>query len=397
MKKTLITISKIILGILSIIIPFTVLVYLVENVIQIHDYDQLKWFALLICSLGFYISGLINRKTPLKLIPLLYISLLLFIPMRCFYFPLIYFLFLFASINLLLTRKEFSCKVKWASLTLMSGLFIYFLFSQPLIIRLGKDRKVDQYGKLINGKTIWDFSEEKSNLLPESFFLDLNNKSLDLKKFKNKTLYISFWATWCGPCLKEKPELEKLKKHFKNNSDIVFIDISVDHNKEKWKKHIELNNPSGVQLISKDYVKTRNLFELSGIPAHLVVNSNWKFGKARAIQAAYTLLSDSTYLDKFINRKLAKNTNPFNIENYKKVKYAKLDSTKTVYYTKNGKDRLLTHQINNYLDSLRKVKQPRFVNLLIEKKAIPNKDSIIHKVVLNFSNVETIEVNQTNE
>jgi len=65
MKKTLITISKIILGILSIIIPFTVLVYLVENVIQIHDYDQLKWFALLICSLGFYISGLINSKTPL--------------------------------------------------------------------------------------------------------------------------------------------------------------------------------------------------------------------------------------------------------------------------------------------------------------------------------------------
>ncbi|NQY28424.1 MAG: TlpA family protein disulfide reductase, partial [Flavobacteriaceae bacterium] len=277
----------------------------------------------------------------------------------------------------------------------MSGLFIYFLFSQPLIIRLGKDRKVDQYGKLMNGKTIWDFSEEKSNLLPESIFLDINNKPLDLKKFKNKTLYISFWATWCGPYLKEKPALEKLKNHFKSNPDIIFIDISVDGDKDKWKKHIESNIPSGVQLMSKDYAKTRNLFELSGIPAHLVVNSNWEYAKARAIQRAYSLLSDSIYLDNFINRKSPKNTNSFNIENYRKIKYVKLDSTKTVYYTRNGKDRLLAPQINNYLDSLRKVKKPRFVNLLIDKKPITIKDSIIYQVILNYSNVETIDANQT--
>ena len=146
MKKILITISKIILGILSIIIPFKVIAYLLSDVIRIDNYTQLKWVALIICLLGFYISGLINRKTPLKYIPFLYISLLLFIPIGCFYFPLIYFLFLFATISLLLTRKEFRNKTKWVSLILMSGLFIYFLFSQPLIINTEK---------YVKKKSIW--------------------------------------------------------------------------------------------------------------------------------------------------------------------------------------------------------------------------------------------------
>jgi len=180
---------------LAISIPFKAVIYLASNVIQIYEYTQLKWVALLICSTGFYISGLINSKTSLKTIPLSYISLLLFIPLRSFYFPLIYFLFLFATISLLLTRKEINRKVKWSSFTLMASLFIYFLFSQPLIIKPEGIIEKNQSGELTNGNTIWGFSEEKSKLLPESVFIGLNDKELDLKSLKNKTLYISFWAT----------------------------------------------------------------------------------------------------------------------------------------------------------------------------------------------------------
>lgn len=397
MKGTLVAISNIILGILSIIVPCIALGYLADRIIQIHQYDQLKWFALLICFLGFYISGLINRKTPLQFIPFLYISLLIFIPIRYFYFPLLFFLFLFASVSLLLTRKEFNIKIKSASSFLVSGLFIYFLFSQPLIIRLGNEHKVDEYGKLINAKTVWDFTDDKSNLLPESIFLNIDDKPLDLKSLENKTLYISFWATWCLPCREEKPELEKLKNRFKNNPEIVFIDISVDEEKDNWRKYLKSNKPSGVQLISKNYAKTRQLFELSGIPEHLVVNSKWRFAKERVIESAYSLLSDPIHRDKFINRKLQKISPSSNSENFRTVKYAELDPPKTVYYTTDGKNRLLAPEINTFLDTLRKMKKPNFVNLQIERKTIPNKDSIIYKVVFNISNIETIEVNKVNQ
>jgi len=398
MKKTFIIIFKIIVGIVSIIIPFKIIANLLNYVIQIHEYSQLKWISLLICLLGFYISGLINRKTPLKLIPFLYISLLLFIPMRSFYFPLIYFLVLFATISLLLTRKEFNKKIKLVSITLMSGLFIYFLFSQPLIIRQGDVTRIDQYGDLTNGKTIWDFTGKRSNLLPESIFLDSEFTPFDLKTLKNKTIYISFGATWCAACRIEKPALEKLKAHFKSNSNIVFIDISVDQNKEEWKEYIETNKPAGIQLISKDYAKTMNLFELPGVPEHLVVNSKGEFTKARFINQAYSLLSDSIHLNKFINRKLPKKTNSFNSENYRFVKYVELDATNTIYYTTNEKNRLSATQLNNYVDTVRKEKKPNFVNLRVEKFPTQNNDSIIYKVIIHTSvERDIIEMNQKNE
>ncbi|RKE89431.1 TlpA family protein disulfide reductase [Ichthyenterobacterium magnum] len=397
MKEKLIIISKIILGILSIILPFIAIVYLLTNVVRIYEYDQLKWIALLICALGFYISGIINRKTPLKLIPLLYISLFIFIPMRCFYFPLIYFLVLFSTISLILTRKEFNKKIKLTSMTIMSGIFIYFLFSQPLIIKQGETIQKNQYGDLINGKTIWDFSKKKSKLLPESTFLDSHSKLFDLKSLKDKTLYISFWATWCRPCHLEKPELEKLKADFGNNKKIVFIDISVDSDQEKWKEYIEINKPSGIQLISKDYAKTRNLFELSGIPAHIVVNTKGELAKERTIKKAYSLLSDSIHLNDFINRKLPKETNSFNIENYRMVKYVEFDSINTVYYTTNEKDRLIASELNDYIDTLRKEQKSKFINLLIEKHPIQDKDSIIYKVVFNKSKVDILKMNQSNK
>lgn len=391
MKQTLITIVKILLGIFSIALPFFIIVFLLTNVIRIHQYDQLKWIALLICALGFYISGLINKKTPLKLIPLLYISLLIFIPMRCFYFPLIYFLILFSTISLVLTRKEFNKKFKLVSLILMSGLFVYFLFSQPLVIRQGDAYRTNQYGDLINGKTIWDFTKKKNKLLPETVFLDSQSKSFDLKSLNNKILYISFWATWCGPCHAEKPELEKLKTEFKNNSNIVFIDISVDGNKDKWKKHIELNKPSGIQLISKDYAKTRNLFNLSGIPAHLVVNNIGEFAKARFIENAYSLLTDSIHLNEFINKTLPKKTESFDFENYRVVKYVEIDSTNSIYYTTNDNNRLSATQLNERVDIMRNKEKTKFINLLVEKFPTQNNDSIIYKVAFSKSNTDNVE------
>lgn len=392
MKKTLIVISKIILGIFSIALPFILIVYFLTNIIRIYEYDQLKWIALLICSLGFYISGLINRNTSLKLIPFLYISLLIFLPMKCFYFPLFFFLVLFATLSLLITRKEFNGKIKLASIILMGGLFVYFLFSQPLIIRQGDSIKKDQYGDLINGKTIWDFTEKKSSILPETLFLDFQSKSFDLKSLKNKTLYISFWATWCRPCRVEKPKLKKLKEHFKNSSNIVFVDISVDGDEDRWKEYIKSNKPSGIQLISKDYAKTRNLFSLSGIPAHIVVNTKGEFGKARAIESAYSLLSDSIHLNKFISRKLPKKNNSFNIENFRKVKYVEIDSTNSVYYTTNKKNRLLATELNNILDTIRKKQKSDFTNLLIEQNPTKKNDSIIYKVVFHRNRKRNIGI-----
>ena len=44
--------------------------------------------------------------------------------------------------------------------------------------------------------------------------LDINGNEVDILKENNNLLLINFWATWCSPCIKEMPSLNKLQSKF---------------------------------------------------------------------------------------------------------------------------------------------------------------------------------------
>lgn len=47
---------------------------------------------------------------------------------------------------------------------------------------------------------------------------------------KGKFTYIDIWATWCGPCKKQIPYLEKVVERQKNNGRLQVIGLSIDEN-----------------------------------------------------------------------------------------------------------------------------------------------------------------------
>jgi thiol-disulfide isomerase/thioredoxin len=47
--------------------------------------------------------------------------------------------------------------------------------------------------------------------MPAVAFLDEDGKDTDLTRFKGKVTLVNLWATWCTPCIKEMPSLERLK------------------------------------------------------------------------------------------------------------------------------------------------------------------------------------------
>lgn len=80
---------------------------------------------------------------------------------------------------------------------------------------------------------------------------DINGNIVNLSDFEGKYVYIDFWATWCGWCIKEFPYVNKLKKQFKGKN-IKFVTISIDSEEEKnyWKEYVITKKLEGIHLIS---------------------------------------------------------------------------------------------------------------------------------------------------
>lgn len=72
-----------------------------------------------------------------------------------------------------------------------------------------------------------------------------------LESLKGKYVYIDVWATWCGPCLRELPALQKVEETYEGKN-IEFVSLSVDTKKdyEKWKKMVTDKQMGGIQIIA---------------------------------------------------------------------------------------------------------------------------------------------------
>ena len=63
--------------------------------------------------------------------------------------------------------------------------------------------------------------------------LDETGTVIPFDRFKGKTVFINFWATWCPPCIAEMPDINDLYGELGDNEDIVFILVSVDKTHDK--------------------------------------------------------------------------------------------------------------------------------------------------------------------
>lgn len=70
--------------------------------------------------------------------------------------------------------------------------------------------------------------ENPKKSLPSFELADLSGKTWRLKELNGKSVLIDVWATWCGPCQAELPNLQKLYEQLKNRSDIQILTFDVD-------------------------------------------------------------------------------------------------------------------------------------------------------------------------
>jgi len=121
---------------------------------------------------------------------------------------------------------------------------------------------------------------EVGKTVPEFSSLDLNDlsKKFDNSQLAGKFVLIDVWATWCGPCLREMPYLQKAYDKFKNKN-FTILSISIDakaetvHNFRKNKWELPWYNSIGEEAWKSSIVET---FQISGIPMGFLIDPNGK-------------------------------------------------------------------------------------------------------------------------
>ena len=109
-------------------------------------------------------------------------------------------------------------------------------------------------------------------------FLDIKNKELKLNDYKGNLVILNFWATWCAPCKREMPSLEKLTNQF---PQVKVYAINMEQpNKLKVRDFFRSIGVASLDTYYDPKLKLVKQFKMRGLPTSILIDKNGnEFGR----------------------------------------------------------------------------------------------------------------------
>ncbi|MFT5777858.1 MAG: thiol-disulfide isomerase/thioredoxin [Crocinitomicaceae bacterium] len=126
------------------------------------------------------------------------------------------------------------------------------------------ERAYDDHVALSTGKRV----------APEIALKNPEGREIKLSSLRGKYVLIDFWASWCGPCRKESPNVVKMYNKYKSKGFTVYS-VSLDENKEAWKAAIASDGmvwPNHVSDLLRWNSPLPQTYGFSGIPHTVLLN-----------------------------------------------------------------------------------------------------------------------------
>lgn len=127
-------------------------------------------------------------------------------------------------------------------------------------------KKIDEMGTVSVGGIAPNFKAETPD-----------GKELSLYDLRGRVVLLDFWASWCGPCMAEMPNVKEIYKKY-HDKGLEILGVSLDSKKELWVNAIEKNELKWhhVSTLNKFDCPIAKLFRVTGIPRMYILDKDGK-------------------------------------------------------------------------------------------------------------------------
>jgi thiol-disulfide isomerase/thioredoxin len=122
----------------------------------------------------------------------------------------------------------------------------------------------------------------------------VDGREIKLSAFKGRLVVLSFWATWCSPCLEELPRLERFHRVYGENAlEVVAINFGED--RKRVRKFLKKNPALTLQVVLDPRKLASKQLGVKGIPTTIVLD---RTGAVRWVRVGY----DDKYQEELISQ-----------------------------------------------------------------------------------------------